>query len=52
MSNDGAFPNDDGSVAHAAAELAAAAVQQVAFGQLGQGARGEGNRNLDLLLDV
>ncbi|MCA8973344.1 MAG: FliM/FliN family flagellar motor switch protein, partial [Planctomycetes bacterium] len=33
-------------------ELAAAAVQPVAFGQLGAGAQGEENKNLDLLLDV
>jgi flagellar motor switch protein FliN/FliY len=32
--------------------LAAAAVQPVAFGQLGAGARGEENKNLELLLDV
>ena len=34
------------------AGLAAAAVQPVAFGQLGAGAKGEENRNLELLLDV
>ena len=49
--------NNDGTwgaeqVAQASAELAAAAVQPVAFGQLGGGAKGEANRNLDLLLDV
>jgi flagellar motor switch protein FliN/FliY len=52
MANDATFPNDEGNVARAAAELAAAAVQPVAFGQLGQGVRAEGSRNLDLLLDV
>jgi flagellar motor switch protein FliN len=41
-----------GELAKAGADLAAAAVQPVAFGQLGQGVKGEGNRNLDLLLDV
>ena len=41
-----------GDLARAGADLAAAAVQPVAFGQLGQGVKGEGNRNLDLLLDV
>ena len=40
------------SVAQAGAELAAAAVQPVEFGQLGTGVRGDANRNLDLLLDV
>lgn len=39
-------------VAKAGADLAAAAVQPVAFGQLGPGAKGEGQKNLDLLLDV
>jgi flagellar motor switch protein FliN/FliY len=52
MANDATFPNDAGDVARAAAELAAAAVQPVAFGQLGPGTRADGNRNLDLLLDV
>jgi flagellar motor switch protein FliN/FliY len=41
-----------GEVAKAGAELAAAAVQPVAFGQLGPGKRGDAQRNLDLLLDV
>ena len=40
------------NVAQAGAELAAAAVQPVTFGALGPGVRGDGNRNLDLLLDV
>ncbi len=39
-------------MAQAAGELAAAAIQPVAFGQLGQGAEGAGQQNLDLLLDV
>ena len=39
-------------VAKAGADLAAAAVQPVAFGQLGPGAKGDGQKNLDLLLDV
>ncbi len=39
-------------LAQAGADLAAAAVQPVAFGQLGAGAKGDGKRNLDLLLDV
>jgi flagellar motor switch protein FliN/FliY len=40
------------AVAKAGAELAAAAVQPVEFGQLAPGQRVEGQRNLDLLLDV
>jgi flagellar motor switch protein FliN/FliY len=48
-SNDGEW---GANVAHAGAELAAAAVQPVAFGQLGSGAKGDAQRNLDLLLDV
>ncbi|MBM3973630.1 MAG: flagellar motor switch protein FliN [Planctomycetes bacterium] len=48
--NDGTWGAD--LVAQAGAELAAAAVQPVAFGQLGGNAKGEANRNLDLLLDV
>ncbi len=47
---DAAF--DAAKVAQAGAELAAAAVQPVAFGQLGLGAAGDNARNLDLLLDV
>ncbi len=39
-------------VAQAGAELAAAAVQPVAFGQLGAGLKNDTSRNLDLLLDV
>lgn len=39
-------------LANASAELAAAAVQPVAFGPLGPGPRAEAGRNLDLLLDV
>jgi len=40
------------SLAHASAELAAAAIQPVAFGQLGKGEVGSGQQNLDLLLDI
>ncbi|MBL8731155.1 MAG: flagellar motor switch protein FliN [Planctomycetes bacterium] len=47
---DAAF--DAAKVAQAGAELAAAAVQPVAFGQLGLGTAGDNARNLDLLLDV
>jgi flagellar motor switch protein FliN len=43
---------DAPKIAEAGAELAAAAVQPVAFGQLGAGQKGDSNRNLDLLLDV
>ena len=39
-------------VAQASADLAASAVQNVAFGQLGTGPKGDGKANLDLLLDV
>lgn len=39
-------------LAAASAGMAAAAVQPVTFGQLGPGAKGDGSRNLDLLLDV
>lgn len=39
-------------VAQAGADLAAAAVQPVAFGQLGPGQKGGDRKNLDLLLDV
>lgn len=39
-------------VAKAGADLAAAAVQPVTFGQLGPGVKAESARNLDLLLDV
>ncbi len=39
-------------VAKASAEMAAAAVQPVAFGQLGPGVKGDTSRNLELLLDV
>lgn len=39
-------------LAQAGAELAASAIQPVAFGQLGPGERGSEGRNLDLLLDV
>ena len=49
------FPDADwnaAGVARAGADLAAAAVQPVAFGQLGTGQKGESSRNLDLLLDV
>lgn len=40
------------ALAGAAADLAASAVQPVSFGQLSPGIKGDGNRNLDLLLDV
>lgn len=43
---------DAAKVAQAGAELAAAAVQPVAFGQLGPSAKADAARNLDLLLDV
>ncbi len=43
---------EEGEVAEAGAELAAAAVQPVAFGQLGSGVQGDENKNLDLLMDV
>ena len=39
-------------VAKAGADLAAAAVQPVSFGQLGPGRKPSDNKNLDLLLDV
>jgi flagellar motor switch protein FliN/FliY len=39
-------------VAKAGADLAAAAVQPVSFGQLGPGQKGGDNKNLDLLLDI
>ena len=39
-------------IAQAGAELASAAIQPVAFGQLGQGADSGDSQNLDLLLDV
>jgi len=45
-------PGWEADVANAGADLAAAAVQPVAFGQLGAGAKGTDNKNLDLLLDV
>jgi flagellar motor switch protein FliN len=41
-----------GEVAQAGADLASAAVQQVAFGQLGPGVKAGDSKNLDLLLDV
>ena len=43
---------DAADLAQAGAELASAAVQPVAFGQLGQGAESGDAQNLDLLLDV
>ena len=43
---------DAADLAQAGAELASAAVQPVAFGQLGQGAESGEAQNLDLLLDV
>ncbi|MFO1078593.1 MAG: flagellar motor switch protein FliN [Planctomycetota bacterium] len=48
--NDNAGWEND--VASAGADLAAAAVQPVSFGQLGAGSKGADNKNLDLLLDV
>ena len=39
-------------VANAGAELASAAIQPVAFGELGRGESGDEKQNLDLLLDV
>lgn len=41
-----------GDVAKAAGSMAEAAVQPVSFGALDAGAKGEGGKNLDLLLDV
>jgi len=54
MSGNQDFPADwnAADVAQAGADLAAAAVQPVAFGQLGAGAKSSENKNLDLLLDV
>lgn len=55
MTANKAFPDSDwdaGKVAEAGADLAAAAVQPVSFGQLPPGQKGNGTRNLDLLLDV
>ena len=54
-----AHANDDvagwgtaADLAQASADLAASAIQPVAFGQLGPGEAGGDGRNLDLLLDV
>ncbi len=55
MTGNQQFPDADwnaADVAQAGAELAAAAVQPVSFGQLPQGQRADTSRNLDLLLDV
>jgi flagellar motor switch protein FliN len=55
MTGNQEFPDADwnaAGVAQAGAELAAAAVQPVAFGQLGPGQKNDTARNLDLLLDV
>lgn len=55
MADNQAFPDGEwgaAKVAQAGAELAAEAVQPVAFGQLGPGTKGDAARNLDLLLDV
>lgn len=55
MTGNQEFPDADwnaAGVAQAGAELAAAAVQPVAFGQLPPGHKAEQTRNLDLLLDV
>lgn len=52
MSDNHDNPAWEADVANAGADLAAAAVQPVAFGQLGGGVKGADNKNLDLLLDV
>jgi flagellar motor switch protein FliN/FliY len=55
MAEKQAFPDTDwnaAGVAKAGADLAAAAVQAVSFGQLAAGQKGDGQRNLDLLLDI
>ena len=55
MTGNQEFPDTDwnaAGVAQAGAELAAAAVQPVAFGQLAPGETSDTSRNLDLLLDV
>lgn len=55
MTGNQQFPDADwnaADVAQAGAELAAAAVQPVAFGQLPAGQKADTARNLDLLLDV
>jgi flagellar motor switch protein FliN/FliY len=54
MTGNQEFPSDwnAADVAKAGADLASAAVQPVAFGQLGAGTKQGENRNLDLLLDV
>jgi flagellar motor switch protein FliN len=53
MSGEPANPEElGGTEAAAVDEHSAAAVQPVTFGHLGAGVRGEGARNLDLLLDV
>ncbi len=52
--NDGSSPSWDGAadLAQAGADLASAAIQPVAFGQLGPGTASGESQNLDLLLDV
>ena len=55
MAENQTFPDTEwnaAGVARAGADLAAAAVQAVSFGQLGAGQQGEAQRNLDLLLDI
>jgi len=55
MAENQSFPDTEwnaAGVARAGADLAAAAVQAVTFGQLGAGEQGDGKRNLDLLLDI
>jgi flagellar motor switch protein FliN/FliY len=55
MTNDSEFSDDAfdaAKIAQAGAELAAAAVQPVSFGQLGPGNKADNARNLNLLLDV
>jgi flagellar motor switch protein FliN/FliY len=44
--------DDPAEAVAAAASDRSSAVQPVSFGQLGPGIRGDGSRNLDLLLDV
>lgn len=55
MADNQPFPDGDwgaDKVAQAGADLAAAAVQPIAFGQLGPSVKSDGKANLDLLLDV
>jgi flagellar motor switch protein FliN len=50
--NPGVNWDDTGEALASAAAEVASAVQPVSFGQLSPGIKGDGNRNLDLLLDV